>query len=387
MNPFIVNTPGKVIFGNNSLENAGRIARDFGTKAFLLCDDFSLNHKDIFEKLKNKLEESGVSYTREQIYGHKQVLPSLIKEYDFKDTELIIALGGENVINTAKALKEILSEAGERKGVLFGGRGRKTIPLLAMPAGLFASSAVTNQMYTIDYEAEKYYSVSQKDIYLPDVVIADPKICFIEKNRDLWFFILRLMGGIIETYVAVDGCAFSELLAGEGVKYLVSCIAEMLSDKGDISEDFSERLCYASLLAGFAEGYSQRGVLRGMAQEIISRYAVDVNEVYGALIYEATLTNMRRVQFFESYEETSLKYAGLGSVFSGIDYSYDKKDVLMRAVTEYLSNLTESFGAVRLKDLGIEEEDIYLISESAKQFANPAQLANSEIDGILKNSY
>jgi hypothetical protein len=81
------------------------------------------------------------------------------------------------------------------------------------------------------------------------------------------------------------------------------------------------------------------------------------------------------------------KYAMAGAVFSNMEYDQSKHDVLLRAVSQQLLNIRESFMIPTLSDLGIGKDDFYKIATLTGNAVGSAYLAETDILEILELSY
>ena len=257
------------------------------------------------------------------------------------------------------------------------------LPLVIMPTVACVDRTVSSEAwYELNTPEHDYGSINFLSL-MPDIVIIDSELCFSMPYEEIETSCMYTLASLIETYTSLQSTIFSDLLALEGIEKLSSCLKYMKSHD-DLPDSVKENICYASLLAGIASQNVEQGIIKGLSVVVRKYYNLPIAAISSALLFKCTLKNMQRIQFYDKHAASIEKYAKIGSVFSGIDYSYEKKDVLMRGVSEYLEELSEKLHSPTLSSLGIEQKDFYKISVEAKQFANPVELADTEILDMLE---
>jgi len=148
-----------------------------------------------------------------------------------------------------------------------------------------------------------------------------------------------------------------------------------------------ESLSYAALLSGIGVCNSSIAVQHSISYAIEALYNAPHGVVSASLLHAATLMNMRKIQKLEPTSTAMAKYATIGTVFSGLEYTTQKHPVLLRAVSSALTKLQEDFKIPKLRDLGVQKDDFYKIASSIQQEGNPIYLAETDVMEILETSW
>lgn len=390
MNSFKLKTPGTVRFGFGSNEKLFKEIRKYGNEVLLLTDSYANKFPELFNNLFSVMREYNINFTVENIEQESNIatVDKFCGKYKDKNLNSIVAIGGNDIINTAKILKLVLSSRKNSFEQMIKDIDHEfmefNLPLVIMPTVACVDKAVSEQAwYELNLSEHDYGNIKFISL-MPDIVIIDPKLCFSMPYAKIEETCLYTLATLTELYVSLQATIFSDLLALEGIEKLSPCL-EYMENNNDIPDFVKENICYASLLAGIASQNVEQGIIKGLSVAVRKYYHLPITAIESALLYNCTLKNMQRIQFYDKHADSIEKYAKLGSVFSGIEYSYDKKDVLMRAVSEYLDELGEKLHAPSLSSLGIKEDDFYNISTNTAQYANPVELADTEIVDMLES--
>lgn len=389
MNYFKLKTPGTVRFGFGSKEKLFKEIRKYGNEVLLLTDSSMNVFSELFDNLHLIMKEYDINCAVESIVKDSSIetVDELCRKYGKKKLNSIVAIGGDDVINTAKLLKLVLSSKKNSFEQMLKDIDHEfmefNLPLVIMPTAPCVDKAVSAEAWCELNSSEHDYSNIKFLSLMPDIVIIDPELCFSMSYKEIEESCMYILAVLIEIYVSLQSTVFSDLLALEGIEKLSPCL-EYMENKDDMPDSVKENVCYASLLAGIASQNVEQGIIRGLSVSVRKYYNLPMAAISSALLYKCTLKNMQRIQFYDKHADSIEKYAKIGSVFSGIDYSYEKKDVLMRGVSEYLEELGEKLHAPSLSSLGVDRADFYKISVEANQFANPIELADTEITDMLE---
>lgn len=389
---FDLRMPTTVLFGSGKINMLPKALERFGKRILFLTGQASLLSSGKYEMITDMMKDNGLTYKNIKIVCEPTVemIDGLCSELDPKDYDVIVAVGGGSVIDAAKALRVMLFEQGSVVDYIEGiGSQRlsgQRLPLIAVPTTAGTGSETTSNAVIARYGNEPFKRSLRHIRLMPNVAVIDPELTLSCSYPVTMYSGFDAFCQLIEAYVSADATPYTDILVVEGLTKLNESFADVCTKGGD-DIILREKMSYASWLSGVGLQNSSLTALHGLASSIGGLYDIPHGEICAALIFEATLMNMRRVQFFEAYSESKAKYAQIGSILSGIDYSYDKADVLLRAVSEYLQKITVKLKVPNLSQLGVKKDDFYKIVTNVRQNGNPVQLAETELTEILENSY
>lgn len=387
MNSFKLSMPSSVIFGT---DNNGQIINEihkYGNKVLFALDEKSVINPNKTEILLNDLKKENIAYEIIKCGKYDlDTVENICAKYSEENFDVFVVMGSKELINIGKIAKYTISlkksvleelKENENDDVVF-----KFLPLIVIPTSSSLEWALESTV-VLEYEPYNALKCVEHLHFIPDASIINPDYCFDCETNEVIFNCLYTLATLIEIYVSSESTLVSDLLAVEGIKYMVVCIDYIFKNKA-LSYSVKEGICYASLLAGMASHNVSAGVIKGMVFALKSKVDVSMEELTSMVLYQCVLKNMTRIQFFDEHEDIIEKYAKIGSLLSGIDYSYEKKDLLMRAISEYMDKIYKRFEIGKLSDLGIKSDDIYNIASNVNLYSNPVELADSEIMEILE---
>lgn len=389
---FELRMPTTVLFGSGKINMLPKALERFGKRVLLLTGQSSLFNSGKYDEIVEIFKSNGIAFTNKKIISEPTVdmIDALLKDIKKNDFDAIVAVGGGSVIDAGKALRVMLFEKGSVADYIHG-VGKKEIsgqrlPLIAVPTTAGTGSETTSYAFIARYTNEPFKGSLHHIRLLPNVAIIDPQLTVSCSYPVTMYSGFSAYCQIIEAYISSDATPYTDMLMQEGLRNINDSFVGVCTDEGEDIK-LREKMSYAAFLSGVGAQNSTLTALHGLAYSIGGLYDIPYGEICSALIYPATLINMRRVQFFEAYSETKAKYAQIGSLASGIEYSYDKADVLLRAVSEHLKALTEKLKTPNLSRLGVKKDDFYKIVNNVKQGGNPVQLAETELTEILNMAF
>jgi phosphonate metabolism-associated iron-containing alcohol dehydrogenase len=166
-------------FGENSLlKNFKEIT---GKNILLICTPRSIHREEII-LAKANLKKNNTLFINNSTLPNPSVscIEDIYKQYKNKNVDLIIAIGGGSVIDTAKVLAvafkgyypTILELINNYKRILYD----KKIKLIAVPTTSGTGAEVTPFATVWDYTNNRKISFAE-EIIIPDIIILDPIYC------------------------------------------------------------------------------------------------------------------------------------------------------------------------------------------------------------------
>ncbi|MFQ6618539.1 MAG: iron-containing alcohol dehydrogenase, partial [Fidelibacterota bacterium] len=171
--------PTEVIFGVNSLSQLPFIVKNFDTQSILLVTGCkSMFDRGIVAQIHDYLSNCKINLLK----GIKpnpsfEDIKNSLKFAKRYENQLIIALGGGSVIDTAKALSILLTNDKNITGLIDNPSKiiNKGIPLIAIPTTAGTGSEVTPFATIWDRKNKLKYSLNSRKIY-PKTAIIDPEL-------------------------------------------------------------------------------------------------------------------------------------------------------------------------------------------------------------------
>lgn len=242
------------------------------------------------------------------------------------DAELIVALGGGRVIDTAKAI------------VAAGGAGRAA----AIPTTLSAA-----EMTRVHRHAAGVDPATPR--VRPAIVVNDPAVCASQPEHDLAASAANSLAHAVEGPLTVSASPVPTLAAREAARLILHAFS---ADDAPVGEAERDSLALGALLSGYAIDAAGYGLHHVMSQTLV-RVGGAGHAPANAALLPHTAAALRRRQRQE--------LAALEAVMGG--------DVVELAV-----RLARRAGAERIRDLGVAEDRLDACVAAA---AARAELANT----------
>jgi phosphonate metabolism-associated iron-containing alcohol dehydrogenase len=182
--------------------------------------------------------------------------------------EVIVAIGGGSVIDTAKVLAAARGEFGALvERLLNGVREPETqlIPLIAVPTTAGTGSEVTPWATVWDTQASRKYSLSAPGLF-PELAVVDPKLMSGKPQR---LTIATGLDALSHSFESVWNCnanPTSLLYARHAIREIVACLPE-LACNGE-RQDLRSRMALAALFAGLAFSNTRTSIAHSISYAI-----------------------------------------------------------------------------------------------------------------------
>lgn len=389
MNPFVFQSPTRVMFGEYTTAACGDFVLELGGKRALVVADAFLVQSGVLGPLLESLSSQGL-------------LPPVVFSDVPPDSDIacvdrgaaiareagcdcIVAIGGGSVIDTAKVIGICLTLGGE----LLDYQGlnvidKKLMPLVVVPTTAGTGSEVSFVAMIKDHKEGKKLMFGSSWL-APDVAILDPSLLLSLPPKLTAATGLDAITHGIEAFVAANtNSVATDALCLEALRLLFDNLPRAFKN-GDDMEARSATLV-ASTMAGIAFSNSGVGVIHALAHSVGAMFSTHHGMTNGVFLPYGMEFNLPQVA--PQYARIA-RYLELEGV-AGLDQTA-AAELLIKAVRQLLKTLSLP---VRLRDLGIESlsEDDYdelaclAASDPAIMF-NPRDCNNDDLIDLMKRAY
>tara|TARA_A100000164_G_scaffold201333_2_gene178812 strand:+ start:120 stop:1235 length:1116 start_codon:yes stop_codon:yes gene_type:complete len=264
--------PVKIHFGIGAFANLPKL---IGARPYAL-----ITYGDqTFRNLANNLQE--LSGSARLVYD--QVIPNpdfnqlgdACEYLKNANAEVIIALGGGSVIDTAKVLA-VGMNGFEAIKVHLASTGKsdlpqEAIPIIAVPTTAGTGSEVTKWATVWDTETSKKYSLSRFDLYPSDAVI-DPEL-MVNLPRDLTIATgLDALSHALESIWNINANPISDTYAITAAKKILVDLPKLI--RNPVNIDLRESISQAAILAGLAFSNTRTALAHSLSYPATLHYGV-----------------------------------------------------------------------------------------------------------------
>lgn len=366
---FELYNPVRIIFGPGEAENIGKYTKEYGTKAMLVTYDVHDFFNKLLAKLDKSFKDAGVTVTEFFKVKPNPRLSDIEEAIDIcrkEGIEVIVALGGGSVMDSAKAIGAGVKYDGD-PWKMFVSRHDKavavpptdTLPTIMIPTKSATSSETNNvAVATNDRTHEKAYIWAP--VLYPKICVMDPCVTATLPKFPMAAGAVDAMSHVLEAYLNGDQNSPVQDRCHEGLLMAVmDLIRKIFKDPDDIQARAS--LQWASTLTW--NGYLQAGLAaptpcHQIGHVLSALYDIDHGVTLAAIMpaffrYTAHLNDERAARFAElGYRIFRLDREGRKDI-----------DVADECIDKFVAFVKEVGVPVNLKSVNVPKEDLDKIAD------------------------
>ncbi len=356
----------KFILNETSYFGAGcvaNIANELSAKQFkkvLVCTDESLIKFKVVDKVLDVIKKAGVEY---KIFSKIQPNPTVknvkdgLKVVEKFGADVIIAVGGGSVIDTAKAIGIIVTNPEFSDVVSLDGTAptkNKSLPLFACPTTAGTAAEVTiNYVITDTKRKKKMVCVDPNDIPMiafmdAELMVSMPKSITSSTGMDA-------LTHAIECVLTKGANQMSDMFALESIRVIATNLKRAYDNGADI--EAREQMAYAQYVAGMGFSNVGLGIVHSLAHPLGARFDVAHGLANAILLPTVMKYNMK--------SDALPKYRLIANAFNLKYNNLTDKQVANRVI-KAVENLKADVGiTAKLRDFGIKEKDLSVLANDA----------------------
>lgn len=207
MRSFMYHQPTRLFFGRGQIRHLGKEAAKYGSRVLLVYGGGSIKRNMIFESVVRELEKYGLDYKELGGISPNPLLQRVVEGVRLareQKTDLILAVGGGSVIDTAKAIAAGVYATGDLWNMFLG---REPITR-ALPVGtvltLAATGSEANEHAVITHEGAKKKCAIHSEMIIPKFSVMDPEYTFTVSPRQTAAGVSDIMAHLFEQYFSPD---------------------------------------------------------------------------------------------------------------------------------------------------------------------------------------
>src|ERR1044071_2813096 len=253
LRPFDYRPRTRLVFGVDSIEQVGELARDLAAKKVLLVTDAGIVAAGHAEHVRRNLERAGL-----QIILFDQAIENpttkcvddCLAAAKKAEPDTIIGLGGGSAMDTAKGCNFLLTNGGRMQDYRGVGKASKPmLPLIAIPTTAGTGSECQSAALIVDEKThQKMACLDPKAA--ARIAILDPRLTLSQPMRVTACAGMDAIAHALETAVANTRNALSMMYSSEAFKLCVRAFAEVLTHPRDL--EARGQMLLGAALAGMA---------------------------------------------------------------------------------------------------------------------------------------
>jgi alcohol dehydrogenase class IV len=358
---FALRVPQEVHFGRGEVRKLPEIVARFGRRAFVVTG--------------SRPAPALGDAVRWSVHGEPEIGTAdegarICRE---SGCDVVVAIGGGSVLDTAKAAAALAANGGEALDYLEGvGRGRvlerASLPFIAVPTTAGSGSEATRNSVLRVPDLKVKRSL-RSEFMIPRVAVIDPELsesCPLPVAASAG---LDALTHLIEGYVSIGAQPTTDALALKGIVLAAQGLAGLSRGKPDI-----ESMSLASFWGGIVLANAGLGAVHGLVAPLGGRFAVPHGMGCACLLTATMRTNIQALR------ARAPESAAIGR--------YAEVETALRGVPD-LDRLRADLGVPSLGAFGLSPDQFSAViagSRAGSMNYNPITLTDSELAQILSES-
>jgi len=381
---FEFSTATRILFGAGVLREAGALAQAYGTRA-LVVTGRTARRSEPFLRL---LREHGVTGIVFATDGEPEIdtIKRGVALARSEGCQMIIGFGGGSVLDAAKAIAAMLTNAGSLLDyVEIIGRGRvlsqPSVPFIAIPTTAGTGSEVTRNAVLGSPEHRLKISL-RSPLMLARVALIDPELTYDLPPELTASTGLDALTQLIEPYVCLRANPLIDGVCVQGIRRAVRSLRVAFSDGHNKAA--REDMAVASLHGGLALANAGLGAVHGIAGPVGCGFRAPHGAVCAALLPHVMEANIHALRDRDARSQVLVRYDELAGLLTG------KPDAPADLGVEWVRKLVADLEIPPLRTYGIGPEhvaDLVALAASASSMkANPVALTSAELAAVLRRA-
>jgi len=383
LRPFDYKPRTRLVFGVDSIDQLGGLAREIGAKKVLLVTDPGIVAAGHVEHVRRNLEQAGLQITLfDQALENPttKCVDDCLAVAKKANPDTIIGLGGGSAMDTAKGCNFLLTNGGRMQDYRGVGKASKPmLPLIAIPTTAGTGSECQSAALIVDEKThQKMACLDPKAA--ARIAILDPKLTLSQPPRVTACAGMDAIAHALETAVANTRNALSIMYSSEAFKLCVRAFAEVLTHPKDL--EARGQMLLGAALAGMAIENSMLGAAHAAANPLTAHFGIVHGQAVGLML--------PHVIRFNAHQSQSRKaYSALAAAAELISPGHDHAPETLVKRIEMLLDLA---GMPRsLAGSGAEAKLIPLLAEEAtRQWTatfNPRPVSKEDFETLYESAF
>ncbi len=378
--PFDYRPRTRLVFGLDSVERVGELAREMGAKKVLLVTDRGIVAAGHAPRVRQLLEAEGLTVTCfDQVEENPgtNCVGACVEVARRAAIDTIVGLGGGSSMDTAKGCNFILTNGGQMKDYWGLGKARlPMLPLIAVPTTGGTGSEC--QSFALIRDEQTHQKMACGDPKAAArLAILDPGLTVSQPPRVTACSGTDALAHAVETAVTKTRTPLSLVFSREAFKLALAGLPRVLKSPGDL--EARGWMLLGAAWGGTAIENSMLGAAHSAANPLTAHFGIAHGHAVGLMLPHVVRFNARDPGAARAYAELACA--------AHLAQPSDAPDVAAQRLAHRLDELLELAGLLRsLNDCGVTPEAIPgLAAEAAVQWTaqfNPRTVTAAEFESL-----
>jgi alcohol dehydrogenase class IV len=371
------------MFGSHCSREIGRhAARDHIKQAMILTDS-GVAQKGLVDLVKASLLEAGLrcevidEVSREVPHG---VVADIADRCKHAGTELLVAVGGGSVIDTAKAVGILLANGGTIQDYEGVDRvGRAIMPLYVVPTTSGCGSETSQFCVVLDTKRKKKIEILSRKL-LPERIFIDPMMTRSMPPDLTASSGMEALSNAVEAYFSTWASPLTDTLSLSAIRLISEHLRAAVANGQNL--EARQQLSLAAFQAGLAFTNAQSGAVHALGHSLSGMFDIP-QRISDAIL----LPHVMKANLNADIRRMAMVAETLGEPVAGLS----ARAAAQRAIDAVKVLLLDVGLPTDLVKVGADRTAIASLSEQAMQDSflrtNPRMLNREDIEAIYEDAF
>jgi alcohol dehydrogenase class IV len=381
-------TAGRIVFGAGTLREAGDIAAGLGRRPLVATGSTGQRAEPLLALLRERgLDPVTVAVTREpDVETVRAATATALQE----GCDSVIGIGGGAVVDTAKAVAILATNAGDVTDYLeIIGHGRAltepSLPLVAIPTTAGTGSEVARNSVIASREHGVKVSLRSPRM-LPSAAVVDPELTYTLPPDITAATGVDALTQLIEPFVCKRANPLTDGVCQEGIRRAARSLrrAFRAAQKASVDAEAREDMAVASLFGGLALANAGLGAVHGLAGPLGGMIDAPHGALCASLLPHVVETNLEALRDRAPKSTALTRYARVAQLLTG------HEEATADDAAAWLKKLVLDLAIPGLATYGVGPAVIAELVDKAARAnsmkANPLELTRDELATIVEHA-
>jgi len=381
MQPLKIHFPGKLVFGNGTLDQLCDEITALSAERILIVTISPLLDRlnGLITKLKaaNILVRIDVNIMQEPSFADVEQLMQEANEFN---PDVVAGIGGGSVLDVAKLIAALLDNEQQLKDITgIGLLKKRSKKLICVPATSGTGSEVSPNAILVD-ETDNQKKGIISPFLVPDIVYVDPLLTISVPPAITAATGLDALTHCLEAYTNLFAQPFIDVYAYEGMRLIAANLVQAVKNGND--EEARSQVAMGSLLGGFCLGPVNTAGVHALSYPLGSTFHL-AHGLSNALLLPYVM-EFNCVAAPKKYAEVAMAL--------GCSRENDDMKTALRGIDKIRSLISECGVPARLSEVGIPREAIPQMAADAMKITrllknNPRPVTEADAIAIYNAAY
>ncbi|MFZ5862872.1 MAG: iron-containing alcohol dehydrogenase [Nitrospirota bacterium] len=375
--------PREVSFGLHCTRDIGVLAARGHVRHATIVTDQGVAQKGLVDPVTASLAEAGVTCdvmdqaSREVPHTQIAKIADWCKE---AGTDVLIAVGGGSVIDTAKAVGIILTNGGsilDSEGI--ERVGRPITPFYAVPTTAGSGAETSPFCYVRDETRSRKIAIFSRHL-IPERIVIDPLMTRSMPPELTASTGMDALANAIEAYFSTWANPLSDTLALDAMRLISENLRAVVAHGNNLSG--RQQMALAAFEAGQASVNTRSGPVHALGHSLSE--LLDIPERVGNAIL---LPHIMKAYLYADVRRMAKVAEALGESMAGLS----ERAAAQRAIDAVMLLMMDVGLPITLEKIGVDRNAVSALSEQALQDpilrSNPGALTREDIEAIYEDAF